>query len=145
MSGQIHGRKAILDYTTAGKATITLLTPGLGRFTYRIRRIEEGRDFWFVDVLTGSDNNEDYTFLGSLDRYRPLPDPTFKVSPKSKIGERSPSAGAFAWFWAHLEADALGGAEVYHEGRCGRCGRKLTVPESIDTGLGPECAAKLAA
>lgn len=30
-------------------------------------------------------------------------------------------------------------AEVWHEGRCGRCGRALTDPESIARGLGPEC------
>ena len=30
--------------------------------------------------------------------------------------------------------------EVWHEGICGRCGRKLTVPESVERGLGPECA-----
>jgi hypothetical protein len=29
--------------------------------------------------------------------------------------------------------------EVWHEGRCGACGRRLTVPESIERGLGPEC------
>jgi hypothetical protein len=28
----------------------------------------------------------------------------------------------------------------YHLGRCGRCGRKLTDPESINRGLGPKCA-----
>jgi hypothetical protein len=32
---------------------------------------------------------------------------------------------------------------VWHEGRCGRCGRKLTVPESIESGFGPECASIL--
>ena len=30
--------------------------------------------------------------------------------------------------------------EVWHEGRCGRCNRALTVPESIASGIGPECA-----
>jgi hypothetical protein len=29
--------------------------------------------------------------------------------------------------------------EVWHEGRCGRCGRALTVPESVERGIGPEC------
>lgn len=29
--------------------------------------------------------------------------------------------------------------EVWHEGRCGRCGRALTVPESIASGIGPVC------
>ena len=33
--------------------------------------------------------------------------------------------------------------EFRHEGRCGRCGRALTVPESIDTGFGPHCAAEM--
>lgn len=35
---------------------------------------------------------------------------------------------------------ALGRIEVWHEGRCGRCARRLTVPESILIGIGPECA-----
>lgn len=29
--------------------------------------------------------------------------------------------------------------EIWHEGKCGRCGRQLTVPESIESGFGPEC------
>lgn len=33
--------------------------------------------------------------------------------------------------------------EVYHHGRCGRCGRKLTDPDSIVQGMGPECRKKL--
>ena len=32
---------------------------------------------------------------------------------------------------------------VRHDGRCGRCGRQLTVPSSIDKGIGPECATKM--
>ena len=30
--------------------------------------------------------------------------------------------------------------KIYHLGKCGRCGRKLTTEESILTGLGPTCA-----
>jgi hypothetical protein len=48
---------------------------------------------------------------------------------------------AFGWAWRHPDSDKL---EVWHEGRCGRCGRRLTVPESIESGLGPECATKAA-
>ena len=32
--------------------------------------------------------------------------------------------------------------EIFHEGRCCACGRKLTTPESILSGIGPECAKK---
>jgi len=27
--------------------------------------------------------------------------------------------------------------------RCGRCGRVLTVPESVESGFGPECIGRL--
>ncbi|MCK9417483.1 DUF6011 domain-containing protein [Candidatus Dojkabacteria bacterium] len=29
--------------------------------------------------------------------------------------------------------------EFYHHGTCARCGRKLTTPQSIEIGIGPEC------
>jgi hypothetical protein len=35
------------------------------------------------------------------------------------------------------------GTTLQHAGRCGRCGKTLTVPESKATGLGPDCAAAL--
>ena len=34
----------------------------------------------------------------------------------------------------------VGNLIVYHVGKCGRCGKKLTDPESILTGLGPSCS-----
>jgi hypothetical protein len=33
--------------------------------------------------------------------------------------------------------------EVWHEGKCGKCGRTLTVPSSIESGIGPECMKSL--
>lgn len=32
--------------------------------------------------------------------------------------------------------------EIWHEGKCCCCGRKLTVPSSIENGIGPECIKK---
>ena len=48
----------------------------------------------------------------------------------------------FAWLWRRITSNTAlpPKAEVWHEGSCGRCGRKLTVPESIENGLGPVCA-----
>jgi hypothetical protein len=47
---------------------------------------------------------------------------------------------AAAWLFGHLlERRPLPRCTVHHEGRCGRCGRTLTVPESIESGFGPEC------
>jgi hypothetical protein len=42
------------------------------------------------------------------------------------------------------DSDALPpDAEVMHEGRCACCGRPLTVPESIERGIGPDCWEKM--
>jgi len=32
---------------------------------------------------------------------------------------------------------------IWHRGFCGRCGRPLTVPSSIATGIGPDCAERM--
>lgn len=56
-------------------------------------------------------------------------------------------ARVFAWLWAtrlSTGRELPEQVEVWHEGRCGRCGRRLTVPESISTGFGPECVKKVA-
>lgn len=69
----------------------------------------------------------------------------FKHGKKSRIGENAPSTKALAWLVKGLAqgADLTKAVELRHEGRCGRCGRKLTTPASIDTGIGPVCAAAL--
>ena len=104
------------------------------RFTFRVRQPGEGKP-WFVSLLTGQDNENDYSFFGTI-----FPDGSFRLSRKSKISALAPSVAGFEWFWSHVRAQRLPPqVEVHHEGRCGRCGRALTVPESIESGFGPEC------
>ena len=65
-------------------------------------------------------------------------------SGKSRHNVSDPAPRAFQYLLDYMggktEAKSL---EIWHEGRCGRCGRKLTVPSSIESGIGPECASKL--
>lgn len=125
-------------FILAGNATFTVVSAKTGtRFTYKIRarEVDGGRTLYFVSVLTGADNESDYTFLGTI-----FDGKTFKHSQRSPIGSDAPSARAFVWSFARIMSGTLGAdASVHHEGRCGRCGRKLTVPRSIEIGLGPEC------
>ena len=136
---RLEGVDAVRAFVTAGNAIFTLRNPATGnRFTFRVRRSEprEGAEpILFVGVLTGEDNTGDYSYLGCI-----FPD-GFRVTKKSRISADAPSARAFAWFWRRVSAGAdVSPAEVWHTGHCGRCGRLLTVPESIETGLGPVCA-----
>lgn len=124
-------------FILAGNATFTIVSAKTGtRFTYKIRAkvVDSGATLHFVSVLTGSDNENDFTFLGTV-----FSGTNFRHSAKSRIGSDAPSARAFAWAFNRILADNLTDASVHHEGKCGRCGRKLTVPRSIEIGLGPEC------
>lgn len=129
---------AFKQFALAGNARFTLVSKKTQkRFTFRVRHPGDDRP-WFVSLLTGSDNESDYTFFGTI-----FPDGSFRHSKKSSISALASSVIAFTWFWRHLEGDAFDllppQVEVHHEGRCGRCGRALTVPESIESGFGPEC------
>lgn len=136
---------SVRAFALAGNATLTLLSRASGtRFTYRIR-VKRGQSPadtpLFVGVLTGPENESHYDFLGTI-----FPDgrttvPPYRHGMRSRISREAPSAKAFAWFWRATEAGHVPeSVEVWHEGKCGRCGRKLTVPESIEAGIGPECA-----
>lgn len=123
-------------FVTAGNATFTLSSKRTGaRYTYRAKAIEDAPEKLFLSLLSGPDNENDFTYLGLIERGR------FRLTGKSKAGFDAPSVLAARYFCNHvLVGDAIPPElEVRHEGRCGRCNRKLTVPESIDRGIGPEC------
>ncbi len=129
-------------FVLAGNARFTVVSKVTGkRFTFRVQTSKApsaAPGVFFVSVLTGSCNESDYTFLGTI-----FGGKRFVHGRRSKIGQGAPSAKAFAWFWAALSVRAVVPAtcEVWHEGRCGKCGRALTDPESIAMGLGPKCGA----
>ena len=127
------------QFIFAGNATFTLTSLKTGTsFTYRIARAGSNRDNGplFASVLTGPDNTRDYTYMGIVlqDEKR------IRNTRGSKVFGDAPSWRALEWFLQHVDSDAV---EFRHEGRCGRCGRALTVPSSIDSGLGPECAGRV--
>ena len=149
MRGTLHQEEALLRFLQAGNATLTVRARASGeRFTFRCRRPPEQpgrqRPIW-VSLLNGPDNERSYAFLGTVWVGSPMW--TFRLSNKSHAAETAPSVQAVRWLLKHINTGSLkrafAQAEFWHEGRCGRCGRKLTVPESIASGFGPECAGRV--
>lgn len=64
-----------------------------------------------------------------------------------KVGEVRDSVKlkAFPWVWDKIRygGDLPKVVEVWHEGGCCRCAHKLSVPASIEMGMGPDCAGVL--
>lgn len=139
-------------FITGGNATFTVEPAQADRdrlglnphYTYRVNKPKPKREGdrppFFVSVLTGPDNQCDYTYLGILDKERG------QVYTTRNSGFREDSWQAriinrvVAAIWAGRahEIEACGWT-VQHCGHCCRCGHKLTVPASIETGIGPEC------
>lgn len=142
---QIADRDAAGKFLLAGKATVTLKSQRTGaHFTFKVSH-KQGGDVSFVSLLTGPNNETDYRYLGLLadtdhSRLRGV------GSGKSCAQPDAPASRAFQYLLDFIGGKNNGtGLEVWHEGRCGRCGRKLTVPSSVESGIGPECASKIEA
>jgi len=141
------------QFVTAGRAIFTLEMPPAftgprdlpPHYTFQVTR-KEATDAWpesyFVALLTGPDNESDYTYLGKLDPTTGV----VKLTKASKYrGDSWPFLLAKHVFWALWTGDEGAakikgaGFDLHHEGRCGRCGRTLTTPLSVTTGFGPHC------
>lgn len=129
-----HDAARARDFIVAGKATLTLRSEKTGaRFTYRVREAKDGGAH-FVSYREGPS----YEYMGMIKNG------TLLTTARSSVDRADVRFRAFQFAWANLVAGKIGGQlEIWHEGRCGRCGRTLTDPESIERGIGPECVKKV--
>jgi hypothetical protein len=131
---KIEHSKAI-DFLLGGKSIFTFVnTKTENRFTFKVKK-HKTDDVFFVSVLT---NPEVYQFVGSLKNK------AFTHSRKSKISKDAQSVRVFDYVFSNLCKGTLPEfIEIWHEGKCGKCGRTLTVPSSIESGFGPECSKRV--
>jgi len=124
-------------FLLAGHATVTVRSLKTGsHFTYNITKAKN-RNIWFVSVLTG---DESYVYVGSM-----FPGGAFRMTQGSVLQADAPSVQAITYtlrciYQVKRIPETL---EVMHDGRCAQCSRTLTHPESLESGLGPECAKKI--
>lgn len=135
------------EFVTAGNATFTVELPAGSdkpHYTFRVRRSEPTPQFpkpaYFVSLLTGPDNESSYSYVGLLNRENGA----VRTTAKSKIPADSYVVRLLGRVLLRVwnneqEIVESAGFRLHHEGKCCRCGRKLTVPESIESGIGPEC------
>ena len=130
----------IKNFVFGGNATITLESGKSGKhFTFKVKQAKKDDETspYFVSVLSGPDNYSNYSYVGVISSDKK----TFKLTQKSKVSADAISYKAFNFFFLQLVAGKISNdLHVFHSGKCGRCGRKLTTPESISKGFGPECS-----
>ncbi len=133
------------NFFFGGNATFTVESLKSGEHkTFKIRKGKVSPMYpvasYFVSLLSGPDNENSFSYIGIVNPETG----NLRLTKNSKRNEGSPDVVVFNWVMKHLFTDGIyPNAKVHHEGKCGCCGRKLTVPESIERGIGPECWSKL--
>lgn len=131
----------MINYVTGGNATFTLYSTKLDkRYTYKIRIDSKCEDRFYAYVLYGQDNCSDYRFTGFFykDNF------TLRASKFDRDDAIYTSDDRFKMLGCFLqilctEEELPETCIFYPSGKCARCGRMLTTPESIESGFGPEC------
>ncbi len=136
-------------FLLAGDAIFTIELPAelaakhAPHYTFRVQKVlanERWPDGWFVQLLTGPNNQADYARLGKLDDWSGH----VKAVKGACCGEDAFPFRLLNRVLCRIWGDEgavveEAGYRVHHEGRCGRCGNPLTVPASVESGFGPEC------
>lgn len=137
-----------LDFILGGKAVFTVTNKVTGNhFTYRVSKMTQPNTHqWFVNLGIGY---EDSIYMGMI-RLR-NGDYEFFRTAKSRMSEDAESVKTFKLLLAAANMDednsmidSSGVLKFQHEGKCCVCARPLTNPESIESGIGPECRMKAA-
>ena len=143
MTNKFENPADALTFMTAGKCTVTLKSLRTDtHFTFKINAPKDNDTVLFVKVLTGSDNswNGDWSFIGTI--FISTDGLSFRAGRKGCPD--APSFKAMTFTLNCLRADMIPNMlEIWHEGQCGMCGKPLTHPTSIASGLGPICAGKV--
>ncbi|MFL6263412.1 MAG: DUF6011 domain-containing protein [Thermoanaerobaculia bacterium] len=128
-----------LAFILAGNAIFTIRIDEGERITYRVRQPSPDKPH-FVSVLFGPDNSRDYKFIGTI-----FDGKTFRINKKpGAFSADTVSVQLFEIVFSDLVDGVIApDVEIWHAGRCGRCGKLLTDPYSIESGIGPICAAKM--
>ena len=128
------------EFLLAGNATFTVSNPEGDHYTYKVKKTKNknihGKYSFFISILTGPDY---YTYLGMV-----LETCEVTLTKKSKYKADTRAFKVANWAVQHVMANVPlpEGYEIEHAGKCGKCNRKLTTPESIRSGLGPICRRK---
>lgn len=119
--------------------TYTVTSPKGGHRTFSIRTAKNGKlkGSRILSMLTGPNNTRDYTGFGFVNENG------VAIWGKRKDNPDWEKYAKLLWSLAtegEVSPYYLMGYRLLVEGTCIRCNRKLTHPDSIASGIGPECS-----
>jgi hypothetical protein len=151
----------MIEMNQFANGTFTLAGGGV-HLTFEVKTSKKGffEGKRIVSIMVGSDNESDFLGIANLE-----PDGSLRVWRKAEGCRKNPATGQLLTFrqceavikliLEHGKVGAINGEsitkrfsinersyELLASVRCIRCNRKLTNPDSVVLGIGPECAGK---
>lgn len=146
-TAEVEGKKlpkATKLFLLAGRALFTVSNARGDHFTYKVTSPRNahpkyGRSY-FVSVKAAGEGWP-YKYIGILDPVKG----TIKCTAKSNFLPGTKEYDVANWATSAVINGKLipDTHQIQHAGMCGKCGRTLTTPESIERGIGPECWARM--
>jgi len=136
--------KLTSQFLLAGKALFTVTNPRGDHFTFKVRKVTSDwpkgsgimTTSYFVSVKSPG-GMYPYRYIGLLNSETG----GVKCTGKSEFIPGTTEYNVAAWACGTVikTKNLPDGYNIEHAGACGRCGKTLTDPESIELGIGPEC------
>lgn len=128
--------KEIGRFMVAGNAVFRFTNQANGKqFVYKVKQAgDEAR--WNVMVRCEFEGERDFGYIGMIASRQ------FRHTKRSIFSDESDEFDMFEYLFLHVirGKQLPKNREFEHMGRCGRCGRLLVEPDSVERGLGPKCA-----
>jgi hypothetical protein len=153
-----YGQISLFDglaYILGGEAIFSLVSVATGKkFTYQCVQATRWdnklnkkvlTERWFLSVLTGPDNNSNYTYAGTIDN-KVNEKWVIRTTEKSGMTAEADSFKAFVAVLNILQSsvEIINAYRekllIYHDGNCSICGKHLTTIVSVSCSMGPVCA-----
>jgi len=134
-----------LKFMLAGTCAFTMVSGKTGvKLSYKLVKRksneEKGEYIYFMRVIRGTKD----IYAGLLVYNKEEGEMKFIKGKKGQLYPNDVYVKSILYVINNLNRENYSmNIKIYHEGRCGRCGRRLTTPKSIMTGIGPECAKKV--
>lgn len=138
-SSRLDTCEKIRDYIFGGRGIVTLKSPTGVHHSYVFQRPKELNQFpddvLFVYALH---EGKQLFYVGMIENG------TFRLTHHSRFLPNTPIVRGARYIMRMATEENLNTPmELYHEGVCAVCGRKLTSPRSILSGVGPRCRGRI--
>lgn len=138
-SCKLQGAERIRNYIFGGRGIVTLKSPTGIHHSYIFKKPRNEDQFpddvYFVYALHDHDK---LFYVGMVENCR------FRLTRSSRfLNDTDIVKGARYIMKMAFTENLNTKMELYHEGVCSVCGRPLTNPKSIETGIGPRCRRRL--